>query len=70
VVSTDAPDALLAVATRHGVPARAVGRVRPASAGFAVRVGDDRWAADVGRLAAAYHEAIPTLMQRPAAHAA
>jgi phosphoribosylformylglycinamidine synthase len=70
VVSTDAPDALLAVAGRHGVPARVIGRVRPASAGFAVRVGAEWWAADIGRLAAAYHDAIPALMQRPAAHAA
>jgi hypothetical protein len=46
-----------------------IGRVQPASTGFAVRIGDERWTADVARLAAAYHEAIPTLMQRPAAHA-
>jgi phosphoribosylformylglycinamidine synthase len=70
VVSTDAPDAVLAAAAAHGVPARVVGRVRPAADGLAVRVGDARWAAPVDRLAAAYHDAIPALMQRPAAHAA
>jgi hypothetical protein len=31
---------------------------------------DRWWAADVARLADAYHEAIPALMQRPAAHSA
>jgi phosphoribosylformylglycinamidine synthase len=70
VVSTDAPDAVVAAAAAHGVPARVVGRVRPAADGLAVRVGGARWAAPVDRLAAAYHDAIPALMQRPAAHAA
>jgi phosphoribosylformylglycinamidine synthase len=69
VVSTHRPDAVLALAARHGVPARDIGRVRPASAGFAVTVGAARWSVPVERLAAAYHDAIPALMQRPAAHA-
>jgi phosphoribosylformylglycinamidine synthase len=70
VVSSDAPDAVLAAAARHGVPARVVGRVLAAGEGFTVRVGGARWTADVEALARAYHDAIPALMQRPAAHAA
>jgi phosphoribosylformylglycinamidine synthase len=70
LVSTDAPDRVLSVAEARDVPARVIGRVRPAGDGLVVRVGADRWAADVARLADAYHEAIPALMQRPAAHSA
>jgi phosphoribosylformylglycinamidine synthase len=70
VVSTSRPDAVLAIAEGHGVPARVIGRVRPAGDGFTVRMGVDAWTASIERLATAYHEAIPALMQRPAAHTA
>ena len=70
LVSTDAPDAVLATAARHGVPARTIGRVRPATDGLTICVGGERWTAAVDALAHAYHDAIPALMRRPAAHAA
>ena len=70
VVSTDAPELVLAIAEGRDVPARVVGRVRPAGDGLTVRVGGEQWTAPIDRLAAAYHGAIPALMQRPAAHAA
>jgi phosphoribosylformylglycinamidine synthase len=70
VVSTDAPDQVLAAAARHGVPARAVGRVRPAADGLTLHLRGAVHATPLGALAAAYHDAIPALMRRPAAHAA
>jgi phosphoribosylformylglycinamidine synthase len=65
VLSTSSADAAVAIAARHSVPARVIGRVTEASAGFAVRVGDHRFEAPIARLATAYHDAIPSIMSRP-----
>ena len=67
VVSTGAPGDVIAVAARHGVPAREIGRVAHASHGFVVRVAGAEVAVPVARLAEAYHQAIPRAMERPAA---
>jgi phosphoribosylformylglycinamidine synthase len=70
LVSTDAPDRVLSVAEARDVPARVIGRVRPAGDGFVVRVGATAGPRTSPGSPDAYHEAIPALMQRPAAHSA
>ena len=71
VVSTANPAAVLRAAQQRGVPARVVGRVTPAAEGFALRTGAGALVADVASLAAAYHDAIPSIMNgSPAAVAA
>ena len=57
---------MLAIAERHGVPARAIGEVTPASEPFSVLLGDATLTAPVAALAEAYHEAIPRIMSRTA----
>jgi phosphoribosylformylglycinamidine synthase len=62
VVSTPDPAVVLAVAAAHGVPARAIGTVRQAPAGFTIRIGTPVLVSDVASLADAFHDAIPTIM--------
>ncbi len=64
IVSTADVDAVLAEAGRHGVPARVIGTVTSPDAGITIRVGERTIVADVARLAAAYHEAIPLIMDQ------
>jgi phosphoribosylformylglycinamidine synthase subunit PurL len=66
VVSTPDPAAVLSIAERHGVSARAIGEVIPASEPFTVNLGDSVLTAPVAALADAYHEAIPRIMSRTA----
>jgi phosphoribosylformylglycinamidine synthase II len=65
VVSTPDEAAVLAIAARHGVPARAIGTVRRSGV-LNVRVGARTIGAPLARLSDAYHEAIPRIMQRSA----
>jgi phosphoribosylformylglycinamidine synthase len=69
IVSTPDAEAVLAVARRHGVPARAIGTVTGASQGLDIIVGDTRLHAAIDRLTNAYHEALPRAMSRAAAEA-
>jgi hypothetical protein len=64
VLSTPDPAAVIAIAKRHGVPARQVGRVRAASGTLRLTLGARTVEASLDRLAAAYHGAIPSLMKR------
>lgn len=66
VLSTSTVDAVLRVAAAHGVPARHIGTVVNADAGFRIRLDDGNLQADVTALANAYHNAIPNIMSRPA----
>jgi phosphoribosylformylglycinamidine synthase len=66
VVSTPSPDAVVAVARAHGVPARIIGAVRPADDGLTMRVGSRTLRAPTSRLAHAYHDSIPARMRTPA----
>ena len=65
VVSTPDPDAVLAIATRAGVPGRRIGTVSDAST-LALRIGTRTITAPLARLAESWHEAIPRIMQRSA----
>jgi phosphoribosylformylglycinamidine synthase len=66
VVSSPDPQAVLATAKRHGVPAAIIGTVRGISDALDIRIGEQRLTTRVGQLAEAYHEAIPRIMQRSA----
>ncbi|MCU0648528.1 MAG: phosphoribosylformylglycinamidine synthase subunit PurL [Gemmatimonadaceae bacterium] len=71
LVSTSTPDAVVAVAQRHGVPARTIGTVTDASHGLVLRTGTHRAVASIAALADAFHLAIPRIMDgdTPAEHA-
>jgi phosphoribosylformylglycinamidine synthase len=64
VVSTSMPDTVLSIAARHGVPAVQIGRVDSPAAPLQITVGRTRVFAQLDRLDAAYHEAIPSIMER------
>ena len=66
VVSTPDHAAVLAIAERHGVPARVIGEVTSATEDFTVRFADGTLTAPVAALAEVYHEAIPRIMSRTA----
>ena len=66
VVSTPDPDAVLAIASRHGVPARAIGEVTSASSPLTIALGGATVSLAVASIAEAYHEAIPRVMSRTA----
>ena len=66
IVSTPDPDAVLAIASRHRVPARRIGEVTAASRPFAITIDGVTIDVPVAALADAYHEAIPRVMSRTA----
>jgi phosphoribosylformylglycinamidine synthase subunit PurL len=66
VLSTDRPDTVLAVAKRHGVPARVIGTVGPLEAPLTIATATTRLTAPLATLDEAYHEAIPRIMSQPA----
>ncbi|HEU4722169.1 MAG TPA: phosphoribosylformylglycinamidine synthase subunit PurL [Gemmatimonadaceae bacterium] len=66
VLSTPDPEAVLAIAARHAVPARTIGEVTAASAPFTVRTDGHTLTASVAALAEVYHETIPGIMSRSA----
>jgi phosphoribosylformylglycinamidine synthase II len=70
ILSTPRPLDVLAIAEDFGVPARAIGHVRAASASLEIVVGSRHIVAPLSRLARAYHDAIPTVMSQPASAAA
>ncbi len=69
IVSTGDPDAVIAIARAHGVPAREIGTVKPAAEGLVIVGGRHTLRSPIADLSAAYHDAIPLAMQRaPAEH--
>ncbi len=66
VVSTNATDAVLSVANAHGLPARRIGRVRPADDGITMHLGAVTLKSSATRCARAYHDSIPDRMRAPA----
>jgi phosphoribosylformylglycinamidine (FGAM) synthase-like enzyme len=57
---------VLAIASRHGVPARRIGEVTAASRPFVIAVDGVAIDVPVAALADAYHETIPRVMSRTA----
>ncbi len=66
IISTPDPTAVLATAKRHGVPSAVIGKISAQSKTLSITVGASRYAAPVKLLADAYHDAIPSIMQRSA----
>jgi phosphoribosylformylglycinamidine synthase len=66
IVSSSDPAAVIRIARAHGVAARSIGTVEPASSPFRIGFGSGELAHPLERLATAYHDAIPTLMRRVA----
>lgn len=62
IVSTGDATRVLQIANQHGVPARAIGTVLPMENGLTVRAGARSFHVGTETLAAAYHEAIPHVM--------
>ena len=69
IVGTTTPDAVIAIAKRHGVPARRIGTVRPPNE-FIIRGAGPDLKATVDRLHRAFHGAIPSIMARATGAAA
>jgi phosphoribosylformylglycinamidine synthase len=66
VVSTKMPDTVIAIAGKHGVPARGIGQVGALGAPLHITTAGLVLAAPLSRLDEAYHEAIPKLMSQAA----
>jgi phosphoribosylformylglycinamidine synthase subunit PurL len=62
VVSSGAPDRVLDIAAQNGVPARVIGTVTEQSEGLTIRTGGKVLKIGTEQAAAAYHEAIPRIM--------
>jgi len=62
VVSSQSPQRVLDIATRHGVTARNIGRVSGERDGFRLTTNDAFIDVDLGTLSTAYHDSIPQLM--------
>jgi phosphoribosylformylglycinamidine synthase len=67
VLSTTMPQTVLGIATKHGVPARVIGRVGAAGGTFTVTTTHGYIEAPVSRIEDVYHEAIPRIMAQTAA---
>jgi phosphoribosylformylglycinamidine synthase len=70
VVSTSESPTVLELARKHGVPARVIGQVRAREEGITIRIGDRVIRAPLDRLAHAYHDAIPDIMNASPAEVA
>jgi phosphoribosylformylglycinamidine synthase len=64
VVSTAMPDTVLAIAKKHGVPARVIGRVTAAGAPLQISTSTVRLDAPLAELDEAYHESIRSIMSQ------
>jgi phosphoribosylformylglycinamidine synthase subunit PurL len=66
ILSTSDPEAVIGRARARSVPARVIGRVTSADE-MVISLGDRQLRAPLAELAAAYHDAIPAIMNRAAA---
>jgi phosphoribosylformylglycinamidine synthase len=66
IISTGSPAEVERIARSHNVPARRIGVVDPADRPFRIRHASGELVAPVDQLAAAYHDAIPSIMTRVA----
>jgi phosphoribosylformylglycinamidine synthase II len=69
VVSSNVPDRVMEIATRHGVPCVLIGRVRRHSGMLEITLPRSSVRASLDRLRSAYHDAIPAIMSRTPEHA-
>jgi phosphoribosylformylglycinamidine synthase len=66
IVSTPDPAAVLAIASRHVVPAAEIGRVGAPGDPLSISIGMQWFQAPISKLSAAYHGAIPAMMSKVA----
>ena len=64
IVSTSDAAAVIAIARKHGIPAREIGTVKPPNEGLVIVVSGQSMRSPLLDLSAAYHDAIPLAMQR------
>jgi phosphoribosylformylglycinamidine synthase II len=69
VISTAAPERVMEIAQRHGVPCAQIGRVRRHSDMLEITLPKSSLRAPLSRLSTAYHETIPSIMSRTPEHA-
>ena len=69
ILSTSLPASVLAIANKAGIPARSIGVVTDANKGLRFKVDASTFTARVAKLAEAYHEAIPRIMNSSGAAA-
>ncbi|MGH7623357.1 MAG: AIR synthase-related protein, partial [Gemmatimonadaceae bacterium] len=70
VVSSAEPQRVVEIARAHGVPARLIGHVRSPESGLTIRIGAQVIRSSLDRLAHAYHDAIPDIMDASIAEVA
>jgi phosphoribosylformylglycinamidine synthase len=68
IVSTAAPDRVLEIAKRNGVPCVRIGTVRRSSINLKIALRGSVFVAPLARLARAYHDTIPSIMSRTPEH--
>jgi phosphoribosylformylglycinamidine (FGAM) synthase-like enzyme len=66
LLSTPDPAAVLAIASRHSVPAAEIGRVGAPGDPLSISIGMQWFQAPISNLSAAYHGAIPAMMSKVA----
>ncbi|HMA19365.1 MAG TPA: AIR synthase-related protein, partial [Gemmatimonadaceae bacterium] len=65
VISSNFPEDVERVMSKHGVPVKRIGKVTSAENGFHIRFGNHVIDSDVETLADAWHDAIPAVMSAP-----
>ena len=70
VISSSAPERVLEIAAKAGVPCARIGTVRRNLDSLAIKLASSAWKAPLARLRHAYHDTIPSLMSRTPEHAA
>ena len=68
VVSTSAPERMLEIVKKAGVPCSRIGTVRRDSEHLTIKLPDSLLKAPLARLARAFHDAIPAIMSRTPEH--
>jgi phosphoribosylformylglycinamidine synthase len=66
VISSNSPDDVERIMSKHGVPVKRIGKVTNAQNGFHIRFGNHVIDSGVETLADAWHDAIPAIMSAPA----
>jgi phosphoribosylformylglycinamidine synthase len=68
VISSSAPERVLEIAAKAGVPCARIGKVRRTSDILAIRLAGSTVTAPLARLRRAYHDTIPSIMSRTVEH--
>jgi phosphoribosylformylglycinamidine synthase len=68
VISSSAPERVLEIAVRAGVPCVRIGTVRRTSASLSIKLAGSMLKAPLARLRHAYHDTIPSIMSRTPEH--